>query len=46
MKKTYTRLNITLFKRLAITNISNNDNNGAIVLAIYITNDTIRAIQN
>ena len=46
MEKTYARLNITLSKRLAATNISDNDDNSTIVLAIYTTNDTIRAIQN
>ena len=46
MKKAYTKLNTTLFKRPATANISNNNNNGTIVLAIYITNDAIRAIQN
>ena len=46
MKKAYTRLNTTLFKRLATTNISDNNDDGAVVPAIYITNDAIRAIQN
>ena len=46
VKKAYARLNITSFKCPTTTNISNNDDNGAIVLAIYTTNDTIRAIQN
>ena len=46
VKKTYARLNITLSKRSTATNISDNDNNDTIVLAIYIINDTIRAIQN
>ena len=46
MKKAHTRLNITLSKCPTITNISDNNDDGAIVLAVYITNNTIRAIQN
>ena len=44
MEKAYARLNITLSKRSTTTNISDNDDNGTIVLAVYIINDTIRAI--
>ena len=46
MKKAHTRLNITLSKRPTTTDISDNNDDGAIVLAVYITNDAIRAIQN
>ena len=46
VKKAYARLNITSSKCLATTNISDNDDDGAIVLAIYTINDAIRAIQN
>ena len=44
VEEAYTRLNITLSKCPTITNISDNDDNSTIVLAIYTTNDTIRAI--
>ena len=46
VKETYTRLNTTLSKCPATANISDNDNDDAIVLAIYTINDTIRAMQN
>ena len=46
MKEAHTRLNTTLSKRLAAANISDNDDDGTIVPAIYITNDAIRAIQD
>ena len=46
IEKAYARLNTTLSKRLATINISDNDDDGAIVPAIYTINDTIRAMQN
>ena len=46
MEETYARLNITLSKRLTAANISDDDDNDTIVLAIYTINNAIRAIQN
>ena len=46
MKEAYAKLNTTLSKCSTATDISDNDNNDTIVLAIYTINDTIRAIQN
>ena len=46
MEETHARLNTTPSKRPATANISDDDDNGAIVLAIYTTNDAIRAMQD
>ena len=46
MEKAHARLNITSSKCPAAANISDDDDDGVIVLAVYITNDAIRAIQD
>ena len=46
MEETHTRLNTTPSKCLAATNISDNNDDSAIVLAVYTINDAVRAIQS
>ena len=46
IEEAYTRLNTTLSKRPAATDISDDDDNSAIVLAIYTINDAVRAMQD